>query len=311
MNRKRLTLLLVIATAFLVALIPAAVLAQDADEEGLLLRVNGPVAVGENETIDNVIVIGGDATVDGTVTGSLLVINGDATVTGSVGEDVTVIRGTLNLESNAQVENVSVFRGNLQRDAGATVGGSVTEGDFQVSPWDWGIFWAFIWMGSTLVVLVSGLIFAGIGGRQLNAAGDSATREIGATLLGIVVLWFLLPIAMAMIFFTIVGIPLSVGYFLFVLPIVWFLGYLVSGTLLGRSILRGQREERHPYLAALLGLFILQIIGIIPVFGGLVAFLAGVFGSGALIVLAWHAWRGERPEPEPAEAPGGVRAPAS
>jgi hypothetical protein len=294
MNRRFRTLLLVVMVALLAALIPVVVLAQDTSqgEEGLLFRVNGPVTIGSQETIDNVIVINDNVTVAGTITGTLVVINGDAIITGQVLEEVTVFRGTLDLASSATVDNVSVIRGDFVRADGATVTGSITEGDFQISPWDWGIFWAFLWVGGTLVVLTAGVIFAGIGGRQLKRAGDTLRQAPGPMVLGVVAAWFLLPILMFMALFTVIGVPLSIAYFLFVLPIVWFAGYLVAGTQLGRMILRSRYDEAHPYLPAMLGLLILQLVGIVPVFGGLIAFLAGVAGSGALLVLAWRAWKG-------------------
>ncbi len=294
MNRGFRALILIAMIALLAAMIPAAVFAQDTTggEEGLLFRVNGPVTIGSQETVDNVIVINDNVTVAGTITGTLVVINGDATITGQVLEDVTVVRGTLDLASSATVDNVSVIRGEFARADGATVTGSITEGDYQVNFWDWGIFWAFLWVGSTLVVLTAGVIFAGIGGRQLKQAGDAIRRTPGPALLGVVAGWFLLPILMFMAFFTIIGAPLSIAYFLFVMPIVWFLGYLVAGAQLGRMLLRSRYDEAHPYLPAMLGLIILQLVGIVPVIGGLIAFLAGVAGSGALLVLAWRAWKG-------------------
>jgi hypothetical protein len=302
-------LLAVILIALLGAMLPIAALAQDSaqGDDGLLLRINGPVTVAENETIENVVVIGDNATIDGTVTGSLVVINGDAMVSGTVQDDITVFRGTLDLAATARVENVSIIRGEFARDPAASVTGAITEGDFRVNFWDWGVFWAFVWMGTTLTILVAGVIFAAVGSKQLKASGDTITSAPGPALLGVAAAWIAMPILMFMAFFTIIGIPLSVGYFLFVLPIFWFLGYLVAGTQLGRMILRSRYDEAHPYLAAMLGLLLLQIIGIIPFFGGLIAFLAGIIGSGALIVLGWRAWRG--PEEAIVAAPEGTTTP--
>lgn len=294
MKRGFRTLILIVMVALFAVLLPAVVFAQDTTqgEEGLLFRVNGPVTIASEETIDNVIVIGDNVHVAGTITGTLVVIDGDATITGQVQEDVTVVLGTLDLASTATVANVSVIRGEFVREAGATVTGSITEGNFQISPWEWGVFWAFLWAGSTLFVLTAGLIFAGVGGRQLKQAGDALRRAPGPAVLGVVAAWFLLPMLMFMAFFTLIGAPLSVAYFLFILPVVWFIGYLVAGTQLGRMLLRSRYDEAHPYLPAMLGLIILQVAGLVPVVGGLIAFLAGVAGSGALLVLAWRAWRG-------------------
>jgi hypothetical protein len=280
----------------LLALIPAAVFAADeTDEDGLLLRVNGPVTIAADDVEQNVIVISDDVVVDGMIEGSLIVIDGDAVVNGRVADDVTVISGSLTLGSAATVHNVSVIDGTLARQQGATVTGDISERSELIAAWYWGLFSAIVWAGVTLAVLVAGLIFAAVAARQLRAAGDAIVQRPGSTLLAAVIGWIGMTVAMVMLFFTIVGIPMGIGYFLFVLPVLWFLGYLVAGTQLGRLVLRSRGDSERPYLAALVGLLILQGIGIIPWLGVLVAFVAGVVGSGALLLLAWRSWRGERP----------------
>jgi hypothetical protein len=79
------------------------------------------------------------------------------------------------------------------------------------------------------------------------------------------------------------------------MAVLWFLGYLTAGTRLGTAIFSwaNRSDERdHPYLAAVTGLIILQIIGFIPFVGGVVTFVAGIVGGGALVLLAWRGWRG-------------------
>lgn len=313
MERGRRSILIVTLALLLLALTPAIALAQEfgTDTEGFIFRVNGPVTIAQGETVDTVFVVEGDVTVDGVLDGSLVVINGDAFVTGEIRDDVTVVRGTLDLGPSAEVTNVTIIRGELVRDTGAAITGSISQGDFQVSPWDWGVFWAFIWVGSTLVVLTAGVIFAAVGGRQLTAAGNTLRRDFGQTLLGTAAVWIVLPILMFMVLFTVIGIPLGVGYFMFVMPILWFLGYLVAGTQLGRVLMGRRGDDRHPYVPALLGLLILQILGIVPVLGGLVGFLAGVVGAGALIVLGWRAWRGPEPVASPVQPEMTTPKPAS
>ena len=296
MNRKLRLLLLIVSV--LVALVPAATFAQDeSEEDDLLLRVNGPITVGRDETLQNVVVISSDAIVDGTIDGSLFVIDGDAIVSGRVDTDVTVISGTLTLAPTAQVNNVSVIRGNLVREDGATVTGSISRSDLAIDAWSWRLFSAVFWVGMTLAVIAAGLIFAAVARRQLHIAGDMLVREIRPTLLGSIIIWIAMPIVMVLALFTIVGIPVGIGYLLFILPILWFLGYLVAGARLGRAILRSRVGSERPYLAVLIGLLVLQVIGIIPWFGGMIAFLAGVFGSGALLLMAWRSWRGSPIEP--------------
>jgi cytoskeletal protein CcmA (bactofilin family) len=310
MNRTLRFLLL--ATSLLLALVPVAAFAADGSGDGdLLLRINGPITVGPDQTYDNVVVISDNATIEGTLTGSLFVIGGDAIITGRVDTDVTVVSGTLTLASTAQVSNVSVIRGTLQRDAGATVTGDITRSNIAIDWWALGIVSAFIWAGVTLAVLLAGAIFAGIAGRSLKTAGDMISRETGPAILAALLIWIALPVAMVMAFFTLVGIPIGLGYFLFVLPVLWFLGYLVTGTLIGRVIVHRTVESERPYLASVIGLLILQVAGLVPWLGGVLGFLAGVIGSGALVLLAWRAWRGPHAaQPAPPVITTGTPAPA-
>ena len=304
--------ILLLTLGMLLALVPAAAFAADGDDEGdLILRINGPITVAAGDTYDNVVVISDNATVDGTITGSLFVIDGDAVVTGQVADDITVIRGTLTLESTARVNNVSVIRGELVRDAGATVTGEVTRASFSFDWWTFGILSVLVWIGVTLAVVLGGLIFAAVASRQLKAAGDYIQTDIGPALLAVLLAWIAVPMVMIAAIVTIVGAPIGLGYFVFVLPALWFLGYIVAGSMLGRTILHRTVESDRPYLATLLGLLLLQVVGLVPWFGGLVSFVAGVLGSGALLLLAWRAWRGPRvAQPAPTTATARAQAPA-
>ncbi|MBX6342037.1 MAG: polymer-forming cytoskeletal protein, partial [Thermomicrobiaceae bacterium] len=296
MSRKRKIAMLVVSLAL--ALLPAIALAAEGSPSRgeLLLRVNGPVNIGPNETHEAVIVINDDATVNGTITGALFVVGGDAVVAGRVGGDVTVVRGTLTLAPTARVKNVSVIRGDLVRDPGATVTGTVSKSDLVIDAWVWSVFSALVWFGMTLVILAAGLIYAAIAGRQLKATGDLIVEEPGPTLLAAALLWIAMPILMVVAVATIIGIPFGVGYFLIILPVLWFIGYLVAGTQLGRTVLRARGEGERPYVAAAVGLLILQVVGLVPV-AGVIAFLAGVVGAGALGLMAWRSWRGPRTRP--------------
>jgi hypothetical protein len=291
--RRKIRFLLLFVGA-IIALVPAAVFAQDTtnDDGGLLLRIDGPVVVGPEETLQNVIVISDNATVDGTIESALVVIDGDAVISGHVNGDVTVVSGTLTLLPTAQVKNVSTFDGTLVRQQGATVTGEITDSAGFTLTWMSGIVSSIFWAGMTLVVLIAGLVFAGIGGRQLRDTASLVVNNLGATLVAVVALWVVMPVLMVLSLATLFGIPLGIGYFVFVLPVLWFIGYLIVGTELGRVILRQHANDERPYLSALLGLGMLQAVTWIPWIGWMFAALAGVIGSGALVLRAWRAWRG-------------------
>jgi hypothetical protein len=284
--------------AFLAALVwPASAAAQndtDFDEDDVLIRVNGPITVAQNDVLDVVIGISDQVVVDGTVRDTLLVIDGTATVNGRVESDIVVISGTLNLGPAANVQDVTLVRSDLNRDPAATVTGEIEErsGDFSFG-WGAFVFSLFFWLGMTIVILVAGILFAVFGGRQLVSAGAVLTGRVGPSIVTALVVWIGLPILAVLAFFTIIGIPLGIAIIVFLLPALWFLGYLVAGTRLGLAIVRTPdpvAERGKLILAALVGLLIFQIIGLVPFLGGFVVFLAGWLGSGALIYLGFRGW---------------------
>jgi hypothetical protein len=296
--------LLLVLAMLIVALIPRVAFAQatTSQSNGLILRINGDVHVAAGEEVDSIIVIHGNAIVDGTVHEFLSVIDGDATVTGTVRGDTWVVRGSLDLKPTATVKNVSVVRGDLIREPGSNITGSTSRYS-DVVAFSWG-FRILLWVGITLLVLAAGLLFAAIAGRQLLEMSALIRDRTAGAILAAVILWIAVPIVAVLLLITVIGIPVGIAILLFLLPALWFLGYLVSGISLGLLLLRlshSTSEPEHPYLAAVAGLLLLQVIGFMPFIGGLVVVLAGLFGGGVLAYKCWRGWRGPAAA-RPAEA---------
>jgi hypothetical protein len=92
----------------------------------------------------------------------------------------------------------------------------------------------------------------------------------------------------------VIGIPIGIALLLILLPLLWGLGYVTTGTRLGffvGDLRRTTPNLGHPYLEVVLGVIIFQLIGLIPIVGGIVIALAGLFGTGAIVV---HLWRRTR-----------------
>jgi hypothetical protein len=118
-----------------------------------------------------------------------------------------------------------------------------------------------------------------------------------------VLFWIVVPIVAVVAFVTVIGIPIGITLLLVVLPLLWGLGYVTTGTRLGffvADLRRTSPELAHPYLEAILGIVIFQIIGLIPIVGGIVVALAGLFGAGAIVL---HAWRRARTPGQDADMP--------
>ncbi|HXH20389.1 MAG TPA: polymer-forming cytoskeletal protein [Dehalococcoidia bacterium] len=292
----------VFLAALVVALMPFPAQAQEEDE-GFVLRVRGDVRIARGEVVETVIVINGNAFVEGTVTGGLVVIDGTASVTGEVRGGTTVISGNLELRDGARVHDVTLVRSDLQRSGGATITGNLRERENLVFPGAWAVVSILAWLGLTVAVIAAGLVFAAIGGRQLQAASLSLTEAAGSAVVAAVVLWVGVPVAAFMVMATLVGIPLGIGALLFLLPAMWLLGYIAAATRLGMLVAgQGGGESPHPYAAAAVGLLITQLVAIVPGLGALVVGLAGLWGAGGIALVAYRAARGTRRAPADAAA---------
>ncbi len=296
-----------LAIAFALALVPASSSAQspEDDEDGFILRVTGDVVIAADQRVSSIVVIDGNLTLAGTVTDFVLVIDGDALVSGSIEGDLTVIDGDIELTSSAVVDNVNSIQGDIRRAQGATVSGDIHERDnFQFFWAVAGVFSILFWLGMTVTMVASALVFARFGARQLTDAATLMTGDIVNSIIGTVFLWVGGPMLAVLAFVTVIGIPLGLGIVLFLLPALGFLGFLVAGTRLGMFVLGlgGRPRDRRPYLEAALGTLLLQLLILVPVVGAIAAFLAGVWGAGALAFVIYRGSGGKGFEPETAPA---------
>jgi hypothetical protein len=291
------------------ALLPLVAQAADGEHRGFTLRIDGDYTLAEGESVGTVIVINGDVQIDGRVRDALIVIEGTATVTGTVANNVVVINGTLNLRSGSTVKDINLIRSDLNRDGGADVSGSIHRRSNVAFRGAWFLFSTLVWLGFTFAFAISAALFAAIAGRQLKTGTAAMTEELVNTIIGAVFLWIGAPILAVALFFTVIGIPASIGIVIILLPALAFLGYLVAGTKLGTWLLGlvGRRPGGHPYAAAVVGVIVLQLIILIPLVGWLVDLIAALWGSGALVFLAFRAARGAPPtaaqQPAPAVTP--------
>ena len=211
-------------------------------------------------------------------------------------------QGIVAIESQVAIDSMSTVSGDIRTvdstitsAPGATLGGQTRNltTDIAVGLIGIGSVLLFIYAAFAVSLVALGVLSAGIAGRQIRAASTLITTEplrvIGASLIGLIALTTVAVIALV----TVVGIPFGIGLLLFVMPGLFVAGYIVVGVWLGELILArtspGVIRER-PYLAALIGLTIVGIVGIIPFFSGLLSLI----GFGAVVLLMWRVIRGDR-----------------
>ena len=255
----------------------------------LLPRVD---LVAPGQEVFTAVVVGHDAEIGGTVREQLLVVNGTARVTGSVLGNVVVAGGRLELGPDATVAgDVALLGGTLARDPAAVVGGSVREHGLAVS----GRVLRLLWAAMTFMIVVAAVLFAATGGRQLSESARLLTVRPVETLLAVAALWIAVPLLTGPLFLSVVGVPLAVWVLLFLLPALWFLGYIVAATAVGAALLRSAWDPtRPPMREAAAGVVALQLAAFIPVLGLVLVLIAGQAGAGALALRAWRGWQARR-----------------
>jgi hypothetical protein len=196
------------------------------------------------DTVGTIVVIGGNAIVEGTVEETLIVIDGTATVNGRVDGDVNVWSGDLVLGAGSQVNNIFLFRSDLTRDGGAVVTGNIDrESGFVLQGWAvlLGILLA---IGITVTMLLTGQAVAAIAGQQLAETATTMRTHVGTSILTGVLTVILMPVAAAVFIATIVGIPFGLAMLFVVMPALAVLGFVVAGTWLGSLIYHGGSGPR-------------------------------------------------------------------
>jgi hypothetical protein len=250
-----------------------------------IVVTGGMIDVGSAATIGrDLVVAGGTATVSAPIARRVQMSSGSLTLRGRVAGDVrgrvdhlkldgAQIGGNLDYTSDNPVELVN----------GARVAGTTT----RHTPTDSrGSGNAFLgWLRGLIGIFALGVILIfllpGISSRAIDTlrAQPWLSLGVGAAIL-------IIPPIVALIVF-VVGLLIG-GWWLGVLLIpLWLLllaiGYVVSGFLIGRLLFaRLGWGGYHDALALLGGLFVLTVVGLLPVLGGFVGLAALVFGAGAL-----------------------------
>jgi len=264
------------------------------------IRINGPVTIARDDTASAVLVINHDATIDGVVREGLGVVNGTARVRGQVNGGVVVVNGHLEVEPGAVIErDIMLYHSTITRANDAIINGVVRDQTgFSVGA---GAIW-LVWSSFTIVVVMAGVLFAEIAPVTLAESTQLLVKRSGQAALTALVVVAAVPALAFVSFATVIGIPLGLVLILVVIPALSFLGYLVTGEVVGWAIagyLPTLHESAHRHASIALGLMTLQLAVTIPVVGGLIGFIASVLGVGALVAHGWSRRRRAAPAPIP------------
>ncbi len=255
------------------------------------------VVVGPDEIWDNVVVVGGDAVIRGTVENVVVVVGGDLVVA-----DGAQVGARLNRDDAAVVSvfgDVTVEPGATVRGRTVDVGGGVPGVDTSAAadpvfrPWRTGSILNWIW--STVFLAVVAVIATAIAPRQVAAVRERVRHHFFSSLgwgaLGAIIA---VPIITVALIITIIGIILVVPWLAIVLPVMSLFGLVAVGAMVGRLILGAKEDKRETVmLAAVLGVIIINISRWIPVAWIIIIGLLWLVGFGATYV-AIYVWLRDR-----------------
>jgi hypothetical protein len=274
-----------------------AVLAADpmAHTGRVLVSTGGDITLPAGEHADVVVVVNGTATIQGEVN-TIVVVDGAANLLGARTETVFAVRSPIEVGPGTVVlGDVMRFDSAVHQTGDARIEGQVT--DMAASAVQIGAVLApalfLLWIGFGLATIAAGLLLAGIASRQVREAEQRISHDPVLTLAAGIVGVIGIPIVAILMMATLIGAPLGLGILLGLWPLIAFIGYLVAAIWIGESVLRRTGPERvreRPYLAAVIGVLILEVVTFIPVLTLLVA-LAAVFGFGAVLLQVFRAIR--------------------
>lgn len=229
----------------------------------------------------------------------------NVTINGLVARDVTTgaqnltVNGSVGRDISGQVESISVGpSGSVVGDinytskkeisvaSGGVVSGTVSRTEpkayqrMQVRP-ETAVAFA---IGSTIYVFITTVVFALVLAlmfpKVLENSATSTMKSPGMTVLTGFVGMIVAPVSIALLFITIVGLPLAI----FVL-LSWIIIMMLSGSfasyLLGRLIMR---KSKSPVLVMLVGISITSVVLMIPLVNIFVFLAAAMFGTGAILI---------------------------
>ena len=271
---------------------------------GTLVRFAGSARVDADEEAEQVVVIGGPATVDGSVQQEVTAIGGRVTVNGRVGGDVISVGGSVHLGPKAEVDgDVTSVGGSVEREPGAKVHGQINQAagfgprihiggddrDFDFWPW-WSPFaGAMRLMWSILTLAIFALLVAvtvvvardPVARVEAKIAGEFWQSGLAGFLAQLLFIPLFVLVTVVLVV-SIVGIPLLVLYPFLILALIvgGLIGFSSFALWVGRLVERRfDRRYGSAVATALVGLFAIEICRIV---GRLLS-----VGNGPLDVFGW------------------------
>lgn len=236
--------------------------------------------------------------VSGSVRRNAFLSGGRILISGTIQGDAEVQANQLVLLPTARIKGRLRYAADAEAEiqAGAQVSGGAERlvAPFALRPgraMDWVPFRLLARVLEVLWLLAFGLVATVLAPRGVPRVAERIREGFGLSLLTGFVLLVVVPVAVAVLFATVVGVPLAVVALLLYLATL-YPGLIFTAVWLGEWIVRGWRRgpghTPSPYLTLPLGILGLAVVFSIPWAGWAIRALALLVGFGALWATVWE-----------------------
>lgn len=306
--------------------------ADDGDGQTVLPGQSVVVRAGEVIRRD-LAVIGGDLELQqgGRVNGDVVVLGGNAVIDGEIDGSLAVLGGTVELRSHARVgSDFFTLGATVTRDPAATVEGETIESfrgrlpklpeipEIQTwqptEPWptgSWrpadllGRFLSFVL--STMAMIALGILLVMLLPKPTETVEAAVAGAFIPSLAMGVLTFLVLLVLVPLLVLICIGIPVAVLLVMAAVAAGAF-GWAVIGIWVGRRLLTALKGEYQPVIAVVIGVTILAVLSQIPCLGWMLGLVAGAAGLGAVVLTRFGTAPYQRPAAgvTPAEPPPAV-----
>lgn len=229
-----------------------------------------------SQTVENVVVIGGDAIIQGTVRDSVVVIDGNLDIlrTAHIKGVVLVMGGKINQEPGAQVtDNVLNITFDQPLWNSLLIGGAMLIG-----------LW-FVRLLASLAFMIGPVLLFFIVGRKMDSFESLLERSVWRLMTVGFVSGIVMLTVSILLSITVIGIPLAIVLVLFVL-----LAFLTGLTAISKTIGRWVpgTQERPLWMSVFGGALILTAAFNVPLFGGILLLLLFWISLGMATLWLWE-----------------------
>jgi hypothetical protein len=264
-----------------------------------IVKIGADLIIEKDQTVNNVVDIGGQVTVYGLIEGNVLAVGGSVVLTNNavVRGNVVCVGGVIVKGSGEQVfgDITEINSANI-----STAVASVFRGELE----GWSLIFNIISLCFFAVIFIIALLMTILIPRPLTAiVHEIQSHKAKSFFWGFLATLTMVPFFMLLVI-SIIGITLiPLAFTMLLLALI--LGYIAAGTLIGNFIFIRIFRGRKKTLVGqtLLGLILLWLIGWIPYIGWIVKVFALTLGLGGVLLALFS--RKERlvTPPQPLEEP--------